>query len=244
MRRFAFLVACVFAAPPAFCADRVAAEDHREFWLWGGVKSRPYFDRAETIYLLQGEVATGPGGVTQVEARSVASPGPHRAPLFLVWRTRTLDFSPGVFEVIRARLAAWKRERGVVRGVQIDFDAATKRLGDYAAFLRKVRQELPVGTELSVTGLMDWASQGALDDLGKLAGVTDEIVFQTYRGRSTARNVEAYVARLARLAIPFKLGLVEHGEWSPPPGLRGNPNFLGYVVFLLNRAPTGAAGIE
>jgi len=85
------------------------------------------------------------------------------------------------------------------------------------------------------------SSQGALDDLEKLAGVTDEIVFQTYRGRSTVRNVDAYVARLARLAIPFKLGLVEHGEWSPPPGLRGNPNFRGYDVFLLNRAPGEAA---
>jgi hypothetical protein len=238
VKRVALLLACFLAAAPACGQDRVIAENYRAFWLWGGVASRPYLERAETIYLLQGEIGAEPssGGAVVVRARSVASPGPHRAPLFLVYRARSLDFSPEVYDVIRARLARWRREDGEVRGVQIDFDAATRRLNDYAAFLRNLRRELPADVKLSVTGLMDWASQAAPDDLASLSGVVDEIVFQTYRGRTTIRNIDSYVARLSRLAIPFKLGLVEGGDWRTPAALAGNPNFRGYVVFLLRTA--------
>jgi hypothetical protein len=245
VRRVVLLLACLFAsALPARGDDRVVPENFREFWLWGGVASRPYLERAETIYLLQGEIGAEPlaGGAVVVSARSVASPGPHRAPLFLVYRARSLDFSPEVYDVIRARLARWRREPGGVKGVQIDFDAATRRLDDYAAFLRNLRRELPDDAKLSVTGLMDWASQGSPEDLGRLSGVVDEIVFQTYRGRTTIRNIDAYVARLSRLAIPFKLGLVEGGDWRTPAALAGNPNFRGYVVFLLKSA--NAPGVE
>jgi hypothetical protein len=83
---------------------------------------------------------------------------------------------------------------------------------------------------------MDWASQAAPENLDRLAGVVDEIVFQTYRGHATVRNIDAYAARLSRLAIPFKLGLVEGGDWREPASLAGNPNFRGFVVFLVNHA--------
>jgi hypothetical protein len=233
------LVICLLAAlGPTRGEDKVVAENYREFWLWGGVEARSFLERAETIYLLQGEIGADAvsGGAVVVAARSVASPGAHRAPLYLVYRVRSLDFTPQIYDVIRTRLARWRREPGEVKGVQIDFDAATRRLDDYASFLRKLRQELPASAKLSITGLMDWASQAAPEDLDRLAGVVDEIVFQTYRGRATVRSIEAYVARLSRLAIPFKLGLVESGDWREPASLAGNPNFRGFVVFLVNSA--------
>ena len=93
---------------------------------------------------------------------------------------------------------------------------------------------LPEGCKLSVTGLMDWAAQAKLEDLDNLHDAVDEIVFQTYRGARTVADIDAYVKRLARLRIPFRLGLAEGATWSPPPGLAGNPNFRGYVVFLRN----------
>ncbi|HLL29409.1 MAG TPA: hypothetical protein VK403_00270 [Allosphingosinicella sp.] len=34
--------------------------------------------------------------------------------------------------------------------------------------------------------------------------------------------------------LPFKIGLVQGGRWRPPPGLEAEPNFRGYVVFLVN----------
>jgi hypothetical protein len=37
------------------------------------------------------------------------------------------------------------------------------------------------------------------------------------------------------LKIPFKLGLVEGGQWRAPLSLRLNPSFKGYVVFLVGK---------
>jgi hypothetical protein len=235
---FLLLVCLAAALEPARAGDKVVAENYREFWLWGGVEARPFLERAEAIYLLQGEIGADASsdGAVAVTLRSAVSPGAHRAPLYLVYRVRSLDFTPRIYEVIRARLARWRREPGEVRGVQIDFDAKTRHLDDYASFLRDFRRGLPAGAKLGVTGLMDWASQAAPEDLARLAGVVDEIVFQTYRGRATVRDIDAYLARLSRLAIPFKLGLVEGGYWREPASLAGNPNFRGYVVFLVNRA--------
>ncbi len=34
--------------------------------------------------------------------------------------------------------------------------------------------------------------------------------------------------------IPFKVGLIQNGRWREPAGLRAEPNFRGYVVFLVN----------
>jgi hypothetical protein len=33
--------------------------------------------------------------------------------------------------------------------------------------------------------------------------------------------------------IPFRVGLVENGRWVEPRIVRTEPNFRGYVVFLL-----------
>jgi hypothetical protein len=67
----------------------------------------------------------------------------------------------------------------------------------------------------------------------RLAGIVDEMVIQTYQGRHTIHGYDAYTRHLARLPIPYRIGLVERGEWKEPPELRQDPHFLGYVVFLL-----------
>jgi len=64
--------------------------------------------------------------------------------------------------------------------------------------------------------------------------VVDEVVLQTYLGRHTIAGYRAYLGQLDRLRFPFKLGPVEDGAWTAPPGLDANPWFRGYVVFLLN----------
>jgi hypothetical protein len=35
--------------------------------------------------------------------------------------------------------------------------------------------------------------------------------------------------------VPFRIGLLQDGDWQPPDGLQANPWFRGYVVFLRNR---------
>ena len=135
---------------------------------------------------------------------------------------------------IARRLARWKDQPGPLAGIQLDFDAGTKGLAGYATFLRGFRATLPADYRLGVTGLMDWASQGRPEDLEALAGTVDEIVFQTYRGRFTIPDIDAYLRRIGRLTIPFKLGIAEGAWWSPPADLASNPQFRGYVVFLQN----------
>ena len=60
------------------------------------------------------------------------------------------------------------------------------------------------------------------------------MVLQTYQGRQTIPGYQAYLRQVERVKLPFKSGLVQHGEWHAPPGFARNPNFRGYVVFLLN----------
>ncbi len=117
--------------------------------------------------------------------------------------------------------------------MQLDFDARTKHLDDYAGFLQRFRRDLPTRYQLSITGLMDWSANGDPAALAKLRGVVDEVVIQTYQGRSTIWGYERYFARMKGFPMPFKVGLVENGRWVEPAGLRRETNFKGYVVFLL-----------
>jgi hypothetical protein len=62
------------------------------------------------------------------------------------------------------------------------------------------------------------------------------VVIQTYQGRKTITNYNAYLPALKRLTLPFKIGLVQNGEWQAPEYLEASPWFRGYVVFLRNPA--------
>ena len=213
---------------------RVDAADHDAFWLWAGVRPQPVLDDARTIYILQGEVRGRPAHIV---SQRPATPRVGHAELWIVYRVETIIWTDAIMPQILAHLERWRAAGNDVRGVQIDFDAATRGLGGYAAFLKQVRAQLPKGTALSVTGLLDWSSRA--DDpsgLNALAGVVDEVVLQTYQGRTTIKGYEAYLAHLDRLKIPFKIGLVQHGEWTEPAGLKTHPYYRGDVVFLLNSA--------
>jgi uncharacterized protein DUF3142 len=234
-RLFLILLLTLFAAAPAAADETVRAADYDAYWLWAGVKARAEIDNAKTVYLLQGEI--GPDrsdGAVRLKAQGGGAPGPHAPALWLAYRVRSLDWGPEIAAAISHRLLLWRAEPGRVVGVQLDFDATTHGLKGYAAFLRALRQKLPAECALSVTGLMDWASQASPEDLDELAGTVDEVIFQTYRGRETVRDIDAYLSRLGRVRLPFRLGLAEGAKWSPPLDLALNPHFLGYVVFLRN----------
>ena len=181
------------------------------------------------MYLLDGEVRGAPARFMPLRA----SPHTHGPQLWLVVRTDTLDWTTGMIDALGQRADGWARAGNRVAGVQIDFDARTRHLDSYAAFLGQVRHALPRRYKLSITGLMDWSANGDPRALLQLRGVVDEVVIQTYQGRSTIFGYERYFDRLRGFPIPFKVGLVENGRWIEPPGLRAEPNFKGYVVFLL-----------
>lgn len=230
MRLVSVVLALVLASCGPGDPDRVRASDYDSFWLWAGVAVSPALDRARTVYLLDGEMGGAPARWKPLRAGAPRTNGPE---IWLVVRTDTLAWPDDAAQMLAARAERWTKVGNHVVGVQIDFDARTKHLDDYAAFLERVRHSLPARYKLSITGLMDWSANGDPRALARLKGTVDEVVIQTYQGRGTIWGYERYFERMRNFPIPFKVGLVENGRWIEPVGLRREPNFRGYVVFLL-----------
>jgi hypothetical protein len=209
----------------------VDPREHDAFFLWAGVKPSPVLDTAKTIYILDGEVRASDNA--RIVPLRPQAPRVRHAEVWLTLRTERIDWAEPVYRQLLADAARWEAAGTRLVGVQIDFDARTKGLGGYAEFLTELRRRLPAKYRLSVTGLMDWSANGDPAQLDRLRGVVDEVVIQTYQGRRTIPGYEGYLVSLARLPIPYRIGLVEGGEWMAPAGLAQDPEFRGYVVFLL-----------
>ncbi|MGI4731082.1 MAG: DUF3142 domain-containing protein [Janthinobacterium lividum] len=230
MSRAAALSALLLAsAPPA--GAPVDAARYDAFWLWAGVRPQPVLRAAQRVYLLEGQVDAGPD--VRLAAQRAAVPHLAGPELWMVVRVGTLRWPPLVYRQVLAELARW-RAAGRVAGLQIDFDARTRYLGEYAAFLADLRRRLPRDCRLGTTGLLDWSANGDPAGLDALAGTVDEIVLQIYQGRRVIPGYAGYLARLGRLKVPFRIGLLQGGEWRAPDDLAANPRFRGYVVFLRN----------
>jgi hypothetical protein len=211
-------------------AEGIDPADRTAFFLWAGVRPPADLAKAETVYLLWGEVrGEDPSHVAVLRPEPPRTSGPE---IWLVIRAERLDWSGGVHRQLLAEAQRWRARGNRLAGIQVDFDAATLRLGTYAAFLRDLRRRIPADMKLSATGLMDWSSGAGEDDLTALKGVLDELVVQTYQGRTTVPGYQRYLPSLERLAMPYRLGIIEGGEWEPPASLAGDPDFKGYVVFL------------
>lgn len=213
-------------------AEIIQAENYRSFWLWAGVQPQPALKQAQEIYILAGEV-TGQQHPHIISQRS-AAPQVLGRKIWIVYRAQTIGWNNGIIEDILNHLEAWQTAGNNVTGLQIDFDAGTKHLDEYASFLTKLRARLPKAYLLGVTGLLDWSANGDPRGLQALSGVVDEIVIQIYQGRHVIAGYETYLKKLGALNIPFKIGLVQNGDWAAPDQLKLNPMFKGYVVFLLN----------
>jgi hypothetical protein len=209
--------------------QRVNAADHDAFFLWAGVKPQPVLGRAKVLYLLAGEVRRS-GSFVPLRA----TPRVQYGEVWLVVRTERLDWDAATFGNVLRELARWQRGGNPMAGLQVDFDASTKGLERYGAFLKDLRQRLPQQYKLSVTGLMDWSANGDPAALAQLKDVVDEVVVQSYQGRTTIPGYARYLEKLARVPVPHKVALVQGGVWREPPALRRDPLFKGYVVFLLN----------
>jgi hypothetical protein len=217
----------------AAAAERVDPAQYRQFWLWGGVPPNAALHRAATIYVLQGRI-TRRGAGPVLTRQGVAPAGLGMAEAYLVFRLETLAWDARLVAGLQNLVDAWEHAGTHVAGIQLDFDARTPHLADYARFLRQVRGDLPARYRLSITGLLDWSTGGAPEAFDAMAGTVDEVVFQAYRGRRTIGNVDDYLGAIARLRMPFKIGLVEGGAWEPGAEARlaASPYFRGTVVFL------------
>ncbi|WP_245647584.1 DUF3142 domain-containing protein [Novosphingobium lentum] len=230
------LTGCHRTQPPS---SHVVAAEHDAFFVWAGVPARPELAQAKVLYLLDGEVRAGRND--RFVALRPATPHVPRADVWMTVRVERLDWSEDVHRRIMADLARWQAGGNRLAGLQIDFDASTRGLDQYAAFLTDLRRRLPARYRLSVTGLMDWSAQADATALAKLAGTVDEVVIQTYQGRRTIPGYERYLATLHRLPLAYRIAVVEGGEWLAPadlaPDLAADPHYRGLVVFLLRDPP-------
>jgi len=232
--------AALAVVPVPIARERTVAPVYDAVWLWAGVRAQPALATAKRLYLLQGQVeATDP---VRYAAQRAAIPRLGNREVWMVVRVETLAWSPAIYDQMLAALARWRAAGNRVVGVQIDFDARTRHLEDYAAFLRGLRARLPRNCRLGITGLLDWSANGDPKGLDALAGVVDEAVLQIYQGNHVIPGYRAYLAKLDRLKLPFRIGLLQGGEWRPTAGLEANPWFRGYVTFLRN--PVGSNSRE
>lgn len=231
MKPWSLAAALLLAGCGGPATERVDPARHDAFFLWAGVKPHPAMARARTVYLLSGEVRAGDAG--RIVPLRPGTPRLRHAEVWMTVRAERLDWEEAVHARILADLDRWRAAGNRLAGLQIDFDARTRGLAGYARFLADLRRRLPPGYRLSVTGLMDWSAQGDPAALAQLAGTVDEVVIQTYQGRTTIPGYERYMDSLMRLPLPYRVALVENGEWREPAGLARDPEFKGYVVFLL-----------
>ncbi len=230
--RLLLAMALLLAAPVA-AAGAVDARDHDAFWLWAGVQPQPVLAQARRIYLLQAEVPAS--GVPRLVSQRAALPHVGHCDVWMVLRVERIDWTLALFDQVQLQLRRWRAAGNRVVGLQIDFDAGTRNLDRYLGFLRELRTRLPADYQLGITGLLDWSVNGRAEVVDALATVVDEVVLQIYQGRRVIPDYPRYVARLGALHVPFRIGLLQDGDWQPPDGLQRNPFFRGYVVFLHNR---------
>lgn len=207
--------------------------ERQAFWLWSGVKPTDALRSAEVVYLHQGDVVIS-SGLAEFERKGLPVSRLTFPRIWLTVRFTTLDVPDAMLERLSRLLLRWQTAGNAVVGLQIDFDAGTHNLAGYGEFLRRVRAILPSTFALGVTGLLDWAKTGSVATLNALP--VDEMVVQTYQGRNTVGNYARYLPALAGLRIPFKVGIVQNGEWDTREDSRlaASPWYRGSVVFLLN----------
>jgi hypothetical protein len=230
-RRWIAALTLALAACTPGGGGTVDPAQYRSYYLWAGVRPGPEVARAEELYILSAEVRRN---APQLVPLHPQVPRLRDQRLWLVIRAQSLEWSAATQAAILRDLDRWAASNAHLQGLQIDFDAATSGLENYAAFLTDLRRRLPPQYKLSITGLMDWSANADPAALGALKGVVDEVVVQSYQGRTTIPGYDRYLDRLARVPVPHKVALVEGGEWREPAALRDDPGFRGFVVFLLN----------
>ncbi|MBN8538995.1 MAG: DUF3142 domain-containing protein [Deltaproteobacteria bacterium] len=138
-----------------------------------------------------------------------------RGPAPWPWKVKELtivfrfETRPQVAEVITQFFAlkqAWESKSVTVRGLQLDYDSPTAKLGfyqkDLSEILEAIRKQTPE-QNLSITGLTDWLTLERSE-----FGSDITVYFQFYRENRMHAENEMYIERLARAKFPFKIGLL------------------------------------
>jgi hypothetical protein len=199
-------------------------------WLWAGVPPSQVPADAAVIYVHQG-VIEGHGGMVRVVRQGLAPHAGDGRPVVPVVRLRGAVPAAALAAALNELVAVWRARGREVAMVQIDCDAPTARLAEYAALIEAVRARLDRGSALSVTALADWLVAAPPGALKRLMGAADEVVFQLYHRRHPLPDLDRYDRALAALDRPFRVGLLP--DMPMPPHAAGSEHNRGAIRFLL-----------
>ncbi|MBS0462722.1 MAG: DUF3142 domain-containing protein [Proteobacteria bacterium] len=176
--------------------------------------SRGVFDE---LRVLAAQDQPGEGWIdARVDLPSLQADGrPVRPVIRLDGRLASLDAAM-IAGKAQAIVSGWRAAGASVDGVEIDFDCATSRLGDYAKLLTAIKSKLPKGTTLSVTALPAWIGAPAL---AQVLAQADEAVLQVHavtdpkHGLFDAKQAGDWIARFAAgTDKPFRVALPAYGS--------------------------------
>lgn len=180
-----------------------APSETPDIWIWPAAYVQQVKNvETESVFVLQRHF----GRSGRIEKRGPA-PWPWKVKeLTIVFR---FEKRPQVGEVLTEFLTlkrAWESKGVTVRGLQLDYDSPTAKLGFYQKDLTQILDEIRKKTpdqNLSITGLTDWLT---LEKPEFGSGVT--VYFQFYRENRMHSENEMYIERLVRAKFPFKIGLL------------------------------------
>lgn len=184
--------------------------------------------KMQTLFLRAGQIDRTANGPHRI--RAVTGALPQACELHLVYNaTRALlasfsdilstELAFVIAETYAQDLQRASLEQARVVGIQLDLDVASRALPRYQQLLLELRQRLPVGTQLSITGLETWL---ALPELKPVLAVTDFWIPQCYGAEiprhlqkkipiATAAQTASIVAAARALDHPFYAGLAAYG---------------------------------
>jgi hypothetical protein len=211
-------------AAPSWSQARQAPEWKMGFWFWGD--SRPAETErgpVDVVYAQVGDIHVEKMGGREFPGVSAWLPAhlPPAREYWLVFRYQQQGVPPAALadqvaaEAARI-LADARRENLPIAGIQLDIDSPTRTLSTYAGFLKQVRQGLPRGIALSITGLLDWFRDGT--DVDKVIAEVDEFVPQFYDVNNdrvaiaSPVNAQRWAPWFNRFGKPYRIGISTFGR--------------------------------
>ncbi|MBB5351175.1 hypothetical protein HNR46_001409 [Haloferula luteola] len=202
----------------------VAAGWDTSFWVWNHPQPLSSSDRSEltscgqpTLYWQAAEVTRRSGWQ---DRRPPTTPGDSSIPVIRFEPAlEMLDHPRG----IAALPSFWETAPPCI---QIDFDCPASRLADYAAALRRLRQQLGT-TRLSITALASWIES---PDFRELAEAVDELVPMFYDLHPDP-PAAVRAGRFEPMVSQKTLRWIRRWKSCPRPWRAGLPNFQRLTLF-------------
>jgi hypothetical protein len=247
----------------AGCADRLQSQQlpakwSTGFWIWDPNPSGPPLisEKLDVLFVHAGTITKDPPRSGRWSAYGTL---PKHLPVareyWLVYRFERQGVPdagvvPSVAEAF-AKIQEEAQGRSLhVPGIQLDIDSPTGSLPEYVSFLRELRKQLPPGTQISITALLDWFREGTA--IASVVKEVDEFVPQFYdlNNPNIYSGGDAIAAKFDgskwgpafnRFGKRFRIGISTFGRARLVPKEQPAPSQYGSVYSLADMTPLDIA---